>query len=324
MGRTIMVPLDGSTFAEHALPVALGIARECGGRLHLVQVHDAPPVPTSPDLLVPYDGTWDAAARETEQQYLEAIANRMTERAGVTVRTELVDGVPANALAAYAREMEIDLIVMTTHGRSGVSRMWLGSVADGVVRRSGVPVLLLRPPEGEVDYDARLHPRHVLIPLDGSELSQGVVEAAVWLGALTGARYTLLRVTVPLPLLRSPGPLSEEGLAERAMHEQEERARGYLEAVATDLRARGLDVETATMARAAPATAILEFAATNAVDLITIATHGRGGWTRLALGSVADKVLRGAVMPVMLYRPSPPATNQVPRPELEAGATRQT
>lgn len=306
MARTIMVPLDGSTFAEHALPIALGIARECGGRVHLVEAHEPPPVPSSPDILVPYDGEWDTAMRNGERSYLDSVSNRIEERAGVTVRTELLEGLPAAALAAYAREMEIDLIVMTTHGRGGLSRMWLGSVADGVVRRSGVPVLLLRPTEADVDYEARLRPKHILVPLDGSDLSHGILESATWLGSLTDARYTLLRVTVPIPVLRAPGPLSDDGFASKLLEDQEQHAHSYLEGVAAGLRSRGLDVETAIVGKAAPATAILEFAASHAVDLVAIATHGRGGWTRLALGSVADKVLRGSVMPVMLYRP--PAT----------------
>jgi nucleotide-binding universal stress UspA family protein len=303
MVRTIMVPLDGSTFAEHALPIALGLARECGGRVHLVQAHEPPPVPSSPDILIPYDGEWDAAMRGNERSYLDSVANRVAERAGVTVRTELLDGVPAMALAAYAREMELDLIVMTTHGRGGLSRMWLGSVADGVVRRSGVPVLVLRPTDEEVDYEARLTPRHILIPLDGSELSHGIIETAAWLGSLTGARLTLLRVTVPVPVLRAPGPLSDDGFAAKLVAEQEQHARAYLDRVSEGLRSRGLEVETAIVAHTSPASAVLEFAATNAVDLIGIATHGRGGWSRLALGSVADKVLRGSVIPVLLYRP---------------------
>jgi len=304
MARSILVPLDGSTFAEHALPTALSIARKCGGRVHLVQAHEPPPVPSSPDILVPYDGSWDEAMRESEKSYLDSVANRIAERAGLIVRTELLDGSPAMAVATYAREMETDLVVMTTHGRGGISRLWLGSVADGVVRRSGVPVLLLRPTAEAVDYDAGLSPRHVLITLDGSELSHGIVEPAAWLGSLTGARFTLLRVTVPMAVLHAPGPVSDNGFAEKVFAEQDRHAHEYLDEIASPLRSSGLTVETAIVDDTVPATAILEYAAANDVDVIAIATHGRGGWTRLALGSVADKVLRGSLTPVILYRPA--------------------
>lgn len=322
MARTIMVPLDGSTFAEHALPVALGIARSCGGRIHLVQAHELPIVPTSPDVLVPYDARWDAALREQEHTYLTSVANRVAERAGVSARTELLDGAPAMALATYAREMEVDLIVMTTHGRSGLSRVWLGSVADGVVRRSGVPVLLMRPSHDEVDLSEEFQARHVLVPLDGSELSTGVLGPATWLGSLYGARYTLLRVILPVPLLRAPAPMPDNLFAEQLAQQQDAHAREELAVAAGVLRDRGLDVEAAVVSHAVPAAGILEFAASHAVDLIALATHGRGGWSRLALGSVADKVLRGSTLPVMLYRP--PVGNDERNAKLEQSAATRT
>jgi len=305
---TIMVPLDGSSFAEHAVPVAGGIARASGARIHLVQVHETPLVAAAPDMMVPYDAKWDATVRRQEQEYLQGMANRIAERWGVSARAELVDGPSAMALSAYAREMEIDTIVMTTHGRGGLSRVWLGSVADGVIRRSGVPVLVLRPETEAVDMDAELRPRHVLIPMDGSDLARGVLERAVWLGSLFGARYTLLRIALPVPLIRAPFPASSDTeFLEKVIGEQHDLAQRDLEEAAAPLRERGLDVEVVVVSEPIPASAILNYATTNAVDLIAIATHGRGGWSRLALGSVADKVLRGATMPVLLYRP--PATN---------------
>lgn len=307
MSKTILVPLDGSTFAEHALPVATGLARASGGRLHLVQVHEVPVVPTSPDLLVPYDAQWDAALRQQEEEYLQSVANRVAERAGLQARTELLSGPAEMALATYAREMDVDLVVMTTHGRSGLSRMWLGSVAGGVIRRSQVPVLLLRPSHAEVDYDEDFRPLHVLCPLDGSELSRGIVEPALWLGGLSSARFTFLRVTLPIPLLRPQVVSPGAGAEERLLEEEQARAREEVEQVAGPLRARGISVDTDVVSHGVPAVAILDYAATHAVDLIALATHGRGGWSRLALGSVADKVLRGSMMPVLVYRPPVPA-----------------
>jgi nucleotide-binding universal stress UspA family protein len=316
---TIMVPLDGSSFAEHAVPVAGGIARASAARIHLVQVHETPLVAAAPDLMVPYDPKWDATARRQEQEYLQGMANRIAERWGVPARAELVDGPAAMSLAAYAREMDIDMIVMTTHGRSGLSRAWLGSVADGVVRRSGVPVLALRPENEQVDMEAELRPRHVLIPMDGSDLSRGVLDRAVWLGSLFGARFTLLRVALPVPLIRAPFPASSDTeFMEKVVAEQRDWAQRDLSDAAAPLRERNLDVEVAVVSQPVPAAAILEYASTHAVDLIAIATHGRGGWSRLALGSVADKVLRGATMPVLLYRP--PATNGHDRAREDAAA----
>jgi nucleotide-binding universal stress UspA family protein len=308
MSRTIVVPLDGSEFAEHAVAAAAGIARSEGARLHLVRAHEAPVIPTSPDVMVPYDAKWDAALRQEEREYLQSVANRISEKWGITTRTEVVDGPPAMAIATYAREMEVDLIVMTTHGRGGLSRMWLGSVADGVIRRGGVPVLLLRASEvAKTDdghkMDKPLELQRVLIPLDGSDLSEGVIEPAVWLGSLSGAHYTLLRIVLPVPLIRPPLATPEQKLTETVMTEQLAQAREKLEATAARLRQRGLTVDVAVVSDTVPAHAILEWAASNPVDVIALATHGRGGWSRLALGSVADKVLRAANVPVLVFRP---------------------
>ena len=309
MTQTIMVPLDGSAFAERAVEAAIALARTGNVRVHLVQAHEPPIVPSSPDVLVPYDAEWDAVRRREEQEYLQTVANRVSERAGVPVRSEVVDGPPAMSLAMYARDMEVDLIVMTTHGRSGLSRLWLGSVADGVVRRSGVPVLLIRAGESATE-PIDLYPRHILIPLDGSELSKGVLEPALWLGSIFGARYTLLRVVLPAAVLRPPVTLGDSDFVDGVLAEQETHAKEFLEGVAKPLRARGLDVETLVVSHSVPAQAILEQSEACIADMVAIATHGRGGWSRLALGSVADKVLRASSVPALVYRPSAKVNNE--------------
>ncbi len=284
MAGSILVPLDGSPFGENALPIAFGIARATGARVHLVHVHQQPLAPLYPEGVIPYDQTWDSNAREQEEEYLRSLANRAMEQAGVVTRTELLEGPTVSALAAYAQETGIDFVVMTTHGRGGISRAWLGSVADALVRRSSVPVLLIRPRdragEGEWEPDTS----HVLIPLDGSDLAEGILEPALTLGALNNARYTLLQVVSPVP--PTSRPLTEEQ-EQTTLELERQQAVTYLEGVAGQLRDRGLLVETAVMTHTIAAVAILDYAAAHAVDLIALATHGRGGWSRVAVGSVA-------------------------------------
>jgi nucleotide-binding universal stress UspA family protein len=303
MAKKIMVPLDGSPFSEHALPAALDAARRTGARLHLVQVHEPAASQVYPDGVPVYDARWDGALRAQEEEYLRSVAHRCMDRLGVSPVTELLDGGVVPALAGYAAEVGVDRIVMTSHGRGGISRAWMGSVADGLVRRASVPLLLIRPKSSEVDWDSGLSAKHVLIPLDGSELAESILEPALELGALTGARFTLLRVVLPLPFVVGPtgsGPMfSETGAAQ-----SQANAARYLNEAASLLRAHGALVNITTVFHTAPALGILDYAATHAVDLIAMATHGRGGWSRIALGSVADKVMRGTMMPVLLYRPA--------------------
>lgn len=303
MPRHILVPLDGSPFSEHAVPVALDIARRTGARLHLVHVHEVAVAEVYPDGLPVFDERWDGALRAQEEDYLRSLAHRCMETGGISPVTELLEGPVQAAIASYASELGIDRIVMTTHGRGGISRAWVGSVADGLIRKAAVPILLIRPKEQIVDWRRGAEARHVLIPLDGSEMGEGILEPAVELGSLLGARFTLLRVVLPVPFAGGRHTAAA-AFSEDAVARSRQSAEEYLQRVAARLRERGLTVSTAAVVHTAPALGILDYAATGSVDMIAMATHGRGGWSRVALGSVADKVMRGTMMPVLLYRPN--------------------
>ena len=294
----ILVPIDGSPFSEHVLPVALDIARRSGARVHLVQVHEAAvPAAQAPDMPV-FDATFDRELRHQEELYLLSLADRCVQH-GVRAHTELMDGPVCEALTRYAAEVGIDMIVMTTHGRGGISRAWIGSVADALIRRAAVPVLLVRP-HTDHDWDAALQARHILIPLDGSPLSESAVRQALILGGLTGAHYTLLRVVPPLPFVTHG---AQPILDARGARESLDDAAAYLQRVAGMVRAQGATVDISAVVHGVPAQAILDYAARHDVDAIAMATHGRGGWMRFALGSVADTVMRGTTLPIVLYRP---------------------
>jgi nucleotide-binding universal stress UspA family protein len=303
MIRTILLPVDGSTFSEHALPVALDAARRSGARLHIVHVHEPVSARVSPEGLGFFDARLDATLRDQEQEYLTSLRHRCMEKAGVSPCIDLLDGPVSAAVSAYAAEVEADLVVMTTHGRGGISRAWVGSVADALMRRAAVPILLVRPRDEAVDWSRTAAPRHMLIPLDGSELSAAVMPPALDLAALGDARITLLRVVLPVPFVVGPNAAVPTFLATGGTDALED-ARAYVERVATPLRERGLEVAAEALYHSTPATAILDYAAGAGIDAIAMATHGRGGWSRIALGSVADKVMRGTMMPVLVYRPS--------------------
>jgi nucleotide-binding universal stress UspA family protein len=319
MARDILVPLDGSTFSEHALPAAADLARRTGARLHLVQVHEPVTAGIHPDGIPVYDTRWEGALRAQEEEYLRGVAGQVASSAGVSPVTELLDGPVTPTLCAYVAEAGIGQIVMTTHGRGGISRAWLGSIADALVRRASVPVLLFRPLQEAVEWKRQLSTRHVLVPLDGSELAEGILDPALELGTLTGARFTLLRIVLPLPFV-VPSRLADPTFSETGAAQSKDLAARYLASVAQGLRARGARVDFVTMFHTSPAHGIIDYAATHAVDLIAMATHGRGGWKRVALGSVADKVMRGTTVPLLLLRP---ARSRKPAPVTDAasGAT---
>jgi nucleotide-binding universal stress UspA family protein len=295
MYRSLLVPLDGSAFAEYALPFAASIARRAGASLQVVQAH----VPAASFYIGSELGaeiTLDATVRENEAAYLDGVVKRLTENIPERVSRTLVDGLIADAIHEQALAVGADLVVMATHGRGPLSRFWLGSVADTLVRRLPMPILLVRPQEGTPNLGAEVTVRRILIPLDGSELAEQILEPATALGRLTQAEYTLLRVLEPF--IPPPHKL-HESLFDHLARE----AQVYLDGVAERLRGRSLRVETRVVIDQFAAASILEEARVHAADLIALATHCRGGLPRLLLGSVADKVLRGALTAVLLHRP---------------------
>ncbi|HEX7090599.1 MAG TPA: universal stress protein [Longimicrobiales bacterium] len=301
MKGAIMVPLDGSVFSEQALPLARQLARKARAELHLVHVHlPVQPAPHAQGFAV-YDGQLEEEARAREAEYLASLANRTAELAGVVVRRALLEGPVAPALSRYAEEEGVGLVVMTTHGRGGLSRAWLGSVADALVREATIPVLLLRPRRDGMAEEEPREFRRILIPLDGSPLAEQILEPAIELGRLADAEYTLLQVVVPPFVLMPPTsavvlePDAEGGVGPHGTDQ-------YLADVAARLREVGHRVKAVVETYPNAAQAVLDYARENAIDLIAMSTHGRTGFSRVALGSVSDKVLRGADVPVLLRR----------------------
>ena len=305
MYHRILVPLDGSLFAEQALPLAMSIADRTGASLRLARVHVLYAFQDPNAARLPYDPALDAAGKQQEALYLNGVVERLAALAPVPVTADVVNGMTADAILEEARASKADLIVMTTHGRGPMSRFWLGSVADELLRRATVPILLIRPHEEVPELTRPPVLKHLLIPLDGTPLSERVLEPGLVLGRALEARYTLLRLITPWlfpghdPTIDSP-----TGEGNGRLELQLLEASTYLEAVADRLRKQGCSVQTRVAIHRQPAAGILEEARKMGVDCIALATHGRGGLKRLLLGSVADKVLRSATLPLLVFHPA--------------------
>jgi len=299
MFRTILVPLDGSPFAEQALPWALSLARRAGARLDLVRVHVNHVLKDPMHRGVPYDSVLAAECKQQEQLYLDGTAKWLASVAPVSVTAAVVPGLPADGILEGIRFRQADLVVMTTHGRGPLGRAFVGSVADEVLRRAPVPVLLIRPCEPGLGLIPEPAAANVVVPLDGSALAEKALEPALEVARLAEGGCTLLRVVE----IHSSLPDAPPGSPGQPGEIHVEEARAYLEGVAGRLRHRGEVVQTHVVVGRGAAETILEQARGLGSDLIALATHGRGGIRRLLLGSVADKVVRGAAIPVLAYRP---------------------
>jgi nucleotide-binding universal stress UspA family protein len=300
MYKAILVPLDGSPLAAQALPTAARIARATGAALHLVHVHvAASPDPISIEGMPVVDENLRSLAAEHEQVYLERAAATV---AGDELRpiVSRLQGPVVQALTSYARDIQAGLIIMTTHGRSGFDHLWLGSVAEALVRVTGTPLLMLRP-----DASGSITERpfaNVLAPLDGSPLAEEILPHAVALAALDGGGVTLLRVVDSLNIPAAMPFHERFRKDETALAQERAAADQYLQRVAADLA----PTQVATSMRTAdqPEEAIVTAAAELGADLVAMTTHGRSALTRSPISSVTDKVLRGVPRPMLILRPA--------------------
>jgi nucleotide-binding universal stress UspA family protein len=294
MYQIILLPLDGSPLAERALPYATLVARASGAVLVLVRAAQAA-----------HGGAGDGdkraqqaeAVREAED-YLAAVVGALARQEGqLPVETVVRYGPAAEAILQETRLREAGLVVMATHGRSGLGRWLYGSVADTVLRHATVPILLV-PATAVYDWPQDRRPR-MLLPLDGSELAAAILAPAGELATTLQATLLLLQVVEPVV-----SPYSElYGAAPFDPSARLTWAREYLEQMAAALRGRGHTV--AIHAEVGPAAStIAAVARQQRADLIAMATHGRSGLARLVLGSVATGVLQLAGRPLLLVRPN--------------------
>jgi nucleotide-binding universal stress UspA family protein len=299
--RSILVPLDGSELAAEALSLAVSIARRSGAKLRLVLVHQHPSVPLDVTNTRTAVGL-DVARRKAERSYLRNVQARLRGDGARVASAVTLTGAVGPALVTYVRDLGIDLVVMATHGRGGVRRAWLGSVADHLIRNLEIPVLLVRPTSAHRSA-ALPAPSQVLVPLDGSVLAEEALVPAIEVARAWDAELTLLRVVGPVllssdPMFPVPSAYDEDltGMARDA-------AQDYLDDMVERLRAQGVRASGVAVISWNVAETILESAQPERVAMLAVATHGRGGVRRLVLGSVADKLVRGADVPVLVQRP---------------------
>ena len=263
-------------------------ARQLRAVVHLVTVQVPPPDTDQPHA---------QRARHDLQGYLAAKADELATTHGTRLACAVLHGWPPDALAEYVREHGCRLVIMTAHGRSGVSRSWIGSVTEGLLARVGAPVLVLRP--------GLSPPRalfgHLLVAMDGSAGSETVLTEAVALGSLVQAtEYTLVRFIQPPPPVSQQALSQPEPQARETLKQRRRSAAKALERVALRLRKRGLLVRTRVLVAGTVAERLLELAETLGSDLIAVGSQSPHATERLVLGSVADKVVRGARRPVLV------------------------
>lgn len=301
MYRSILVPVDGSKLAERALSLAIPLAEQHGARLVLLHAHE-PILPLIVGGGAPVrDAALDEKWRADSRTYVERLARRMAKLTTSPVDGVFKDGKVVPTISALVQQAGIDLIVMSTHGRGGFQRLWLGSVADAVMRHATVPVLLVRgarPPAKRLAGAAAFV--RALVPLDGSDRAERAIGEAKRLLGTKPARLVLVHVVHPMSAVAGANLKREP---------EQEVVASYLEPLARRVATETLEVRIAVHVSANVSRVLLDAVESHDADIVVIAGQGLTGLQRFLVGSVADKLIRTAPVPVLVV------------PTHEAGAT---
>jgi nucleotide-binding universal stress UspA family protein len=285
MIKSVLVPLDGSDLAEQALGYALPIAKRHNATLHLVFVirKDA-----------------DASEDDDARQYLSTIAQQIGYEAKPHVRF----GTPADEIIETGDALEDPLIVMTTHGRTGIGRWIYGSVADKVVHASSAPVLLLRSGAGKLTGESI---QRIMAPVDGSAYSEAALNFAKSMSTIFEAELHIVRVAETASLYSSLGYETYAPGAGQPMSDVVEymvnETHKYISTVTRELKEQGYNVQGAVLEGFA-GEELIGYERKIEPQLVVMATRGRSGFDRFIFGSVAERILKSGQTPVLMVKPT--------------------
>ena len=301
MYKKMLVPLDGSQMSKALLTYAKELANKLDMDVSLLHLYSSEEQESASMRRIYIERAADSI-RDQLGEAREKINARIPD-----VRGEIIEGYAAEGILRYAEENDVDLILISTHGRSGVRPLeWaFGSVAEKVLRRSKVPVWLVRAGVTEEAIYKRWPKRTVLVPLDGSELAEQVLPHVEALAIKWGADLMNITLFVVSESMLLPSyyplewPLSWDDHLVKSKKINEE----YAARIEKRLRAAGLTVHSEVVAGKA-ADQIVDYTERRKCDLIALTTHGRSGLSRWAYGSVSEKVMRRVTSQVLLVRSS--------------------
>ncbi|HEX2911342.1 MAG TPA: universal stress protein [Chloroflexia bacterium] len=318
MNKRIMVPLDGSQLAEKALPYAIKLANQINGSLLLVHVLETPgPGPQE------YSFQGDTFPVNSADPYLQEVS-RIISGPGAEPwieadRLEIIVGYgkPAVALATMIEDEQVDLVVMTSHGRTGLSRLVMGSVAFDLVQRSICPIMLIQPEKPNefsllADTLARRTSLHfndgeqprIILTLDGSSEAETVIEPAIQLASQLKGVIHLVRIvppTIQIDYDNTPeeyGNYSNNDLEKTRRHHRKE-VYEYMDRIAEQINDRGVHCVRVVLL-GSYAEKILDYACQIQANMLAMAIHARGKFGQVLIGSLGEEVMRRSHLPVIM------------------------
>lgn len=290
----ILIATDFSACARRAVDYGMCVARACSAHVDLLYVVE--------ELRrLEFDAPFADPLLETRRKEAERLLGELAARVkqeGLDVDWHLGEGIPSEQIGQTALEQRADLVVVGTHGRTGLDHIMLGSTAERVIKQAPCPTLTVRvaPIHGEKDADVPPCIRHVLVPVDFSSPSLDALEYAIQVVDRFGARLTIVHALEPIYFDLELGLGRIEQEVQKRTHWETQ-----LDGLAQVVRGRGLEAGSVVLG-GIPSESIVTYARGQRSDLIVMGTHGRRGLTRLRYGSVAESVLRQAPCPVLTVR----------------------
>ena len=297
MFRKMLVPLDVSELSEVTFNYANELARRFAG-LEVILLH----VCSNKDTVAMH-----RAYIEHSAQKILVEARKDSGNKDIIIRGELLTGTPADEILRFAHENGIDLILMATHGRSGLNRWAMGSVAYKVLRQAHIPVLMVRAGIEDAIILDQLPERRILVALDGTKSAEAILPEVEALGRQWGidvVQIILIRTCEPTTVSSDyPSDLAEswEARVQQENLKCKLVAGAYLANIEKRFREAGFKVRS-ELPLGSPAQEIINSSVKNRANLIAMVIHGRSGISRWAYGSTAEEVMIGARTPILLVR----------------------
>ena len=304
---TILLPHDGSELADTTVPYAVALHRATGAPVELLRVlEELKPIYDSGRRQLIWIDPEHPRAEAEQSDLLDAVATRLADH-GLTPKQVIRVGDPRREILQEAETLDRPLILLASHGRGGLSRVVFGSVASGLLHAVRGPIMIVRA-RHETDRPEEVTFRQILVPLDGSKLSESALPFAVEAAQGAGALLHVIRVA---ETFRNEIPKNAPNLFASPSYKSmlkrfevmEQETNDYLASVEARLRRDGVNVVTQALS-GDPFREVTEYSERLSPDLIVMSTHGRGGITRWFYGSVADRLLTTTALPVLLVRPA--------------------
>ena len=298
----ILVPLDGSLLAECVLPHVSAIARAFNSRVMLLRGLDRNQAAEKAQL---FDLLNWQINKTGAKLYLEKTSARL-QKSGLRVEVTIMEGLVAESIADFAQSQGMKLIILSSHGRSGLSQWGISSVTQKIIFSAPTSVLIIRAHQPTAsDLDERLYTR-IMVPLDGSRRAENVLPMVTVLARFHQSRIHLVHV-VRAPEMARQMPLAREDvdLSNRVITRNREEAIRYLDQVRLHSALEGIDVETHLLTDDNAASALHEFADQEHIDLVALSAHGYSGNNRWPYGSMVNNFILYSKVPLIIVQDLP-------------------